>query len=204
VEVHAILKAHAVNLEKIASDFRLLASDGFTEQAVSLPKRQVGSSIMPGKVNPVISEFVISVAHEVYASDGLITTLSAQGCLDLNAYLPAIGHHLIGSLKHLIAANDTLRAHLIEGVTVDSARAARDLFRSPVITTALLPFIGYSRAERLADHMRQNGLDVFEANQELGVVKPETLARVLTPAALLKLGYKMSEVLDEMEEAPDA
>jgi aspartate ammonia-lyase len=90
VEVHAILKSHAVNLEKMVSDIRLLASDVAGIHGVSIPQRQVGSSIMPGKVNPVIPEFVVSAAHKIYSNDMLITSLSAQGCLDLNAYLPTI------------------------------------------------------------------------------------------------------------------
>jgi len=101
VEVHAILKAHAVNLEKMVSDIRLLASDVAGVHGLQIQQRQVGSSIMPGKVNPVIPEFVISAAHKIYSNDMLITSLSAQGCLDLNAYLPVIGHALLESLKLL-------------------------------------------------------------------------------------------------------
>ncbi len=88
VEVHGILKAHAVTLEKMANDLRLLASDIHGGHSLSIPKKQTGSSIMPGKVNPVIPEYVISCAHRVYSNDQLIAGLSAQGCLELNAYLP--------------------------------------------------------------------------------------------------------------------
>ena len=196
VEVHGILKAHAVNLEKIASDLRLLSSDLFDERSVAIPKRQVGSSIMPGKINPVIPEFVISVAHEVYASDGLITSLCAQGCLDLNAYLPSIGHHLIGSLKHLITANDTLQDHLVSGVTVDAEQATKSLFSSPVIATSLLPFLGYHKAEQLAGHMQRHHVDLFEANEVLKLMNTEKLKALMTPAFLTKLGYKMSDLMD--------
>src|SRR6266542_4070247 len=120
VEVHAIMKAHAVNLEKMVSDLRLLASDLTSIHEMELPKKQVGSSIMPGKINPVIPEFVISVAHKVYANDGIISSLSAQGCLDLNAYIPVIGHSLLESLKLLIAADNAIKEHLITGLTVNT------------------------------------------------------------------------------------
>jgi aspartate ammonia-lyase len=97
-----------VNLEKMVSDLRLLSSDITGRNEVILPQLQAGSSIMPGKVNPVIPEFVISAAHKIYANDQLITSLAAQGCLDLNAYLPVIGHSLLESIKLLIAATQTL------------------------------------------------------------------------------------------------
>ncbi len=89
VEIHAILKAHAVNLEKMSADLRLLASDIAGAKIISIPDRQVGSSIMPGKINPVIPEFVISSAHKVYANDMLISSLCGQGTLELNPYLPS-------------------------------------------------------------------------------------------------------------------
>ena len=82
VEIHATLKAHAVNLEKMSSDLRLLASDISGEKTISIPERQVGSSIMPGKINPVIPEFVISAAHKIYSNDVLISSLSGQGLLN--------------------------------------------------------------------------------------------------------------------------
>ena len=91
VEIHATLKAHAVNLEKMSSDLRLLASDIAGDKIIKIPERQVGSSIMPGKINPVIPEFVISVAHKVYSNDNLISSLCGQGAFELNAYLPVIG-----------------------------------------------------------------------------------------------------------------
>ena len=114
VEVHGILKAHAVNLEKMVSDLRLLASDVYGTHSLTIPKKQVGSSIMPGKVNPVIPEYVISCAHRVYSNDQLIAGLSAQGCLELNAYLPVIGHAMLESLKLLISADNTAAAHLLQ------------------------------------------------------------------------------------------
>jgi aspartate ammonia-lyase len=194
VEVHAILKAHAVNLEKMVSDIRLLASDVAGLHGVSIPQRQVGSSIMPGKVNPVIPEFVISAAHRIYSNDMLISSLSAQGCLDLNAYLPAIGHALLESLKLLIAADKTVADNLIEGLTITSGTDAARLFKSPAITTALSPLIGYRKAVLLSKEMKSSGCDVFEANRKLQLIDEEKLKNVLKPENLLKTGFTLNDL----------
>jgi len=153
VEVHGILKANAVNLEKIASDIRLLASDLVGRKEIEIPQKQVGSSIMPSKVNPVIVEFVVSVAHKIYANDILINQLAAQGNLELNAYVPLIGQSLLESLKLLIAANKTLNENLFSGLIVNEKIAQTNLYKSPSITTALIPFIGYNKASELAKKM---------------------------------------------------
>ena len=196
VEVHATLKAHAVNLEKMVSDIRLLGSDLVNPhclQQVVLPQCQVGSSIMPGKVNPVIPEFVISAAHKIYASDQLISSLCAQGCLELNAYLPVIGHALLESLKLLIACDLTLKKNLFDGLIIHVDKSLHILYRSPSITTALLPHIGYHKAAELAMVMKTKGKDIFEANQELQLLGPEILETLLTAGNLLKLGYTWNE-----------
>lgn len=193
VEVHATLKAHAVNLEKMVSDLRLLAADIARAQLV-LPQCQVGSSIMPGKINPVIPEFVISAAHAVYANDQLISSLCAQGCLELNAYLPAIGHALLDSIKLLIASDRTLKKHLFEGLKINAESTCRQLYRSPAITTALLPYIGYHKASELAKLMVAGELDVFDANERLRLIDPEKLKNILKQENLLKLGYTVMDL----------
>lgn len=195
VEVHAILKAHAVNLEKMVSDIRLLASDVAGIHDVSIPQRQVGSSIMPGKVNPVIPEFVISAAHKIYSNDMLISSLSAQGCLDLNAYLPTIGHALLESLKLLIAADKTIADNLIAGLTISSGTGASRLFKSPAITTALSPLIGYRKAVLLAKEMKNSGCDIFEANKKLNLIDEGKLKSILKPENLLKTGFTLNDLI---------
>lgn len=195
VEIHAILKAHAVNLEKMVSDLRLLASD-ISDKEVSLPQRQVGSSIMPGKINPVVPEFVISAAHRIYANDQMITSLCAQGCLELNAYLPAIGCSMIESLKLLIACDKTLSANLFEGLQINTTTGEEKLFRSPAITTALIPYIGYNEASELAKIMKEKGIDIFAANMELKLVTNTELRIILKPENLLKLGYTIDELIN--------
>jgi aspartate ammonia-lyase len=193
VEIHAILKAHAVNLEKMVSDLRLLASD-ISSKEVSLPQKQVGSSIMPGKINPVIPEFVISAAHRIYANDQMITSLCAQGCLELNAYLPVIGCSMIESLKLLIACDKTLGANLFEGLQINTTTGEEKLFRSPAITTALIPYIGYNEASELAKIMKEKGIDIFAANLELKLVTDTKLRLILKPENLMKLGYTVDEL----------
>jgi len=193
VEVHAILKAHAVNMEKIVNDLRLLAS-GINEKAeLKLPARQTGSSIMPGKINPVIPEFVISSAHQVYANDQQITTLAGMGCLELNAYLPSIGHAVLQSLELLIAMNRAARPFLLDGLQIDENRSAKRLYASPAITTALSPYIGYHKATELSAYMMQYETDIFDANKKLKLVDEEVLSRLMSPSNLLKKGFSLRD-----------
>lgn len=192
VEVHAILKAHAVNLEKMVADIRLLGSDLFHNREVFLPKKQVGSSIMPGKVNPVIPEYIISSAHKVYANDVLISGLCGQGCLDLNAYLPVIGHALIESLKLLIHANQASVEGLFTGLRVPGESGKTSpVYYSPSITTALSPTIGYHKAGELARLMQLEKCSVFEANEKLRLVDEDVLEELMLPQNLMKLGFSL-------------
>lgn len=193
VEIHATLKAHAVNLEKIASDLRLMASDIAGNQ-LSIPKRQVGSSIMPGKINPVIVEYVVSVSHKVYSNDQLISGLCGQGILDLNAYIPTIGHAILESLKLLISADNTLASNIISGLEVDSESATDQLYRNPSISTTLLPFIGFNKAAILANEMKSNGLNIFDANEKLNLIERTKLKEIVKPENLLKLGFSLKEL----------
>ncbi len=194
VEVHGILKAHAVNLEKMTNDLRLLSSDLLENKTVEIPKKQIGSSIMPGKVNPVIPEFVISCAHRIYSNDAIVTSLSAQGCLELNAYLPMIGHALIDSLKLLIACNQTIKQNLFDGLIIKPGLAELSLFKSPSITTALVPYIGYNQASKLALQMKENQCDIFEANNALKIMETDKLKDALSPEKLLKAGFTLKDI----------
>ena len=195
VEVHGILKAHAVNLEKISSDIRLLASDLVGKKEIEIPQKQVGSSIMPSKVNPVIVEFVVSVAHKVYANDMLINQLAGQGQLELNANLPTIGHSILDSLSLLIAANNSLNKNLFSELNVNKKIAEKNLYLSPSITTALIPFIGYNKSSELSKLMRKNNINVFIANDELQVVDTKKIVEILSPDNLLKNGFSLKEII---------
>ena len=194
VEIHAILKAHAVNLEKITSDLRLLASDLAGEKIISIPERQVGSSIMPGKINPVIPEFVISAAHKVYSNDVLISSLCGQGTLELNAYLPVIGCSIIESLDLLISCDETLFDNLFTGLIINEASGYKALIKSPSITTALTPHIGYHKASEIALLMKEKEIDIFEANSILKVLDESKLKTILQPGNLLKLGFSLDDL----------
>lgn len=195
VEIHAILKSHAVNLEKISNDIRLLASDLTGKGFISIAKRQVGSSIMPGKVNPVIPEYIVSSIHKIYSNDQLITALCGQGCLDLNAYIPSIGHAVLESLKLLIAANRSMGKLLFTGLSINSQEAYNTLIKSPAITTALSPHIGYNKAAELAGLMKEKDYNIFEAVKETGIMQDEKLKKILEPSNLLKLGFTISDIL---------
>lgn len=194
VEIHAILKSHAVNLEKMVNDIRLLASDLGGEKILSIPQKQAGSSIMPGKINPVIPEFVISATHKIYANDSLISNLSAQGCLELNAYLPIIGHSIIDSIKLLIASNNTLKKNLFEGLQINQSKSEEKLYKSPAITTALVPYIGYHKASELAKEMKYSDINIFEANKTLGVIEEVKLDKILEIQNLLKPGFSINDL----------
>ena len=142
---------------------------------------------------------MISACHKIYANDQLITSLCAQGCLELNAYLPVIGHALLESLKLLVACDSSLQKNLMQGLKI-SVEDSRDLlFRSPSVTTAVIPVVGYHKASELAKYMKENGVDVFEANLELKIVSVEKLRSLMLPGNLLKLGYSFSELGDGAE-----
>lgn len=194
VEMHATIKAHAVNLNKIVSDIRLLSSDIAVSHEIEIPAMQVGSSIMPGKINPVIPEFVISAAHKVYSNDILATSLCAEGCLDLNAYIPVIGHAIIESLKLMIAANETIYMNLLKGLIIQSDVSENRLFRSPAVTTALSPYIGYHNATKLAVEMKKSKTDIFTANKILQLIDSEKLKQILEPHNLLKMGFSILDI----------
>jgi aspartate ammonia-lyase len=195
VEVHAVLKSLAVNLEKMVSDLRLLGADISGDQGTKIPARQAGSSIMPGKVNPVIPEFVISAVHRIYANDQLISSLAGMGSLDLNAYIPQIGHAMIESIKLLQASCKTTSENLINGLIIEEDQATKIVYRSPSICTALNPYIGYHKATKLAQRMKEGGEDIFQANAVLKCLPGEKIKEILSPEKLLKLGFSVKDLL---------
>lgn len=193
VEVHAILKAHAVNLEKIASDIRILSSDLVRHKALSIPDRQAGSSIMPGKVNPVIAEYVIGVSHRVYSNDMLISHLCGQGSLDLNAYIPLIGHALLESIELLEGAVHKMHHFVFAGLSINRDVSMKEVLHSPGIATALVPHIGYEKATEVALLMKTKDLSIFDANAELMVLPVSKLQDILSPDRLLQLGFTLRD-----------
>ena len=194
VEIHATLKAHAVNLEKMSSDIRLLSSDLMSERTISIPEKQIGSSIMPGKINPVIPEFVISAAHKVYSNDVLISSLCGQGVLELNPYLPVIGAAIIESINLLISCNLSLNINLLSGLEINESAGYNALIFSPSLTTALTPHIGYHKAAEIALIMKKKKIDIFEANSNLKILDDTKLRKILQPGNLLKLGFSLDDL----------
>jgi len=142
----------------------------------------------------VISEYVVSVSHRVYSNDQLISGLCGQGTLDLNAYIPLIGHAILDSLKLLISADNTLASNMIQGVEVEIEKSSDLLFRNPSISTALLPYIGFNKAAIIANTMKSDGLNIFEANDKLKLIEDSKLREIIKPENLLKLGFSMKEL----------
>ncbi|HAN78246.1 MAG TPA: hypothetical protein DCQ31_10990 [Bacteroidales bacterium] len=199
VEVHGILKAHAVNLEKMASDIRMLAADLTGEPEIIIPAMLTGSTIMPGKINPVIPEYIITTAHKIYANDALISTLAGQGMLELNAYLPEIGNAVLQSIEMLISANNALLKSVLNGMEINAEIAERKLYKSPTIVTVLNHIIGYQKASEIAKFMKKNGLTVFEANEKLNFIAKEQLIDLLKPENLLKNGFSIYDLASNRE-----
>lgn len=196
VEIDAILKSHAVNLEKISSDIRLLGSD-ITGNQLKLPQTQVGSSIMPAKINPVIVEYVISCSQKVFANDNLISSLCAKGCLELNAYLPLIGISIIENINLLNSANKSITEKLFENLIVNTELAKEKLLKSPSITTVLVPYIGYNACSSLSKEMKTHHIDIYEANELLKVIEPLKLREILSNQSLLLNSFALQDILNE-------
>jgi len=158
VEVSGLLKACACNLAKLAADLRLLSSGprgGFGE--IRLPALQAGSSIMPGKVNPVMTEMVTQTAYCVMASDMAITLGAQAGQLELNAFMPLMGDHLLRSAEMLANAIRLFRTRCVTGITADAERCRDLLEHSTATATVLVPRIGYDAATRLVQETLAKG-----------------------------------------------
>jgi aspartate ammonia-lyase len=184
VEVSGILKAHAVNLVKIAGDLRLLS----LLEEIGLPALQAGSSVMPGKVNPVMLEAMIQSGLTCIAYDGLVTEAAARSSLQINEFLPLLAHALLGSMDILLNANGSFAEH-VNGITVNADVCRQRFERDPMIVTALLPAIGYKKAQDLLQEFRETGqgnLREFLA-EKLG---KELIDKAFSPASLTALGYK--------------
>ncbi|MGC4113193.1 MAG: aspartate ammonia-lyase [Myxococcales bacterium] len=189
VEVSGILKACAATLLKICSDLRLLSSGpetGFGE--LVLPERQAGSSIMPGKVNPVIPEAVSQVAMKVFGLDSTLAVACASGNLELNPFLPLVASCLLESLDLLDRGCDVLRRNCVEGLAADEARCRRNLEGSTAVATALLPALGYERASQIAQKARESGRSVRETVLSEGALDEKTFDGLISPEAVCRLG----------------
>lgn len=194
VEVSGILKAHAVSLLKICGDLRLMASGpeaGFGE--IRLPARQAGSSIMPGKVNPVIPEAVSQAAMLVMGHDVAIAMACASGSLELNPFLPLVAACLLENLDLLANANDMLRRQCIDGITANEERCRELVANSTAAATALLPALGYERVcevVREAAQTRRSIRDVVTGAglENAALLSPADFDLWICPEAVCRLG----------------
>ena len=187
VQLSGVLKRIAVKLSKTCNDLRLLSSGpraGLGE--IILPAVQAGSSIMPGKVNPVIPEMVNQVAFEVIGNDITVTMAAEGGQLQLNAFEPIIAHSLFKSLQHLAAACRTLGERCVAGITADRERARRFVDESTALVTALNPFLGYARASEIAREALATGRRVYDLVLEKKLMSKEDLDAVLKPEVLTR------------------
>jgi aspartate ammonia-lyase len=185
VQLSGVLKRVAVKLSKVCNDLRLLSSGpraGIGE--INLPAVQAGSSIMPGKVNPVIPEVVNQIAFEVIGNDITVTLAAEGGQLQLNAFEPVIAHSLFKSISHLAAGCRTLAERCVRGITANRERARRLLDDSTALVTALNPYIGYARASEIAKEALATGKRVYDLVLEKKLMSRADLDAVMRPEVL--------------------
>jgi fumarate hydratase class II len=191
VEVSGQLKVLAVSLSKIANDLRWMNSGplaGIGE--IALPALQPGSSIMPGKVNPVIPEAVAMVCAQVIGNDSTITIAGQSGNFQLNVMLPVVTHNLLQSIHILATSCTCLADKAIAGFTVNQVNLDRALDRNPILVTALNPVIGYENGAAVAKKAYAEGRSVKDVAREMTELSDEELDRLLDPAALTEGGIK--------------
>ncbi len=191
VETSGALRTIAVSLTKIANDIRWLASGprcGIGE--ITIPSLQPGSSIMPGKVNPVIPESVLMVAAQVVGNDATITIAGMSGVFELNVMMPVIAYNLEQSIDILAAAARLLAERCIEGIEANRERSAELVEKSLAMVTSLVPKIGYDAAAEIAKESVRTGRTVRELAREKGVLPEAELAEALDPWGMTEGGIQ--------------
>jgi aspartate ammonia-lyase len=190
VEVSGILKALAATIFKICSDLRLLSSGpdaGIGE--LILPARQSGSSIMPGKTNPVIPEAASQAALLVMGYDSVIAFACASGNLELNPFLPLVAHCLLESCGMLSRACDSLNNLCVAGIKADKARCAKNVSSATATATALVSEIGYDAVCKAVETARLSGKSIRDTVVEMGLVSGERFDELISPEAVCRLGH---------------
>ena len=185
VQLSGVLKRVAVKLSKTCNDLRLLSSGpraGIGE--IALPAVQAGSSIMPGKVNPVIPEVMNQVAFEVIGNDVTITMASEAGQLQLNAFEPIMGYAIHKSVRHLTNACRTLQVNCVEGIQANHELLAKRVAESVTLVTALNPIIGYEKAALIAKTALATGGTIAEVAESLGIMSSAEMNALLVPSTL--------------------
>ena len=196
VHVSGVLKRIAIKLSKISNDLRLLSSGpraGLHE--INLPAVQAGSSIMPGKVNPVIPEVVTQVCYAVIGNDLTITMAAEAGQLQLNAFEPIIARSLFDSVEQLTAACRTLATRCVQGITPNVDTMAAHVHDSIGLATALNPYLGYATASDIAREALASDRSVADIVLERGYVSAEQLRHILAPERLANLSTEPQPVV---------
>ncbi|MDO5754806.1 MAG: aspartate ammonia-lyase [Tissierellia bacterium] len=189
VEVSGNLKTAAISLSKMASDFRLLSSGPKTMVAdIKLPAKQAGSSIMPGKVNPVIPEVMNQVAYRVIGNDMTVTICGESGQLELNAFEPVLFYSLFESLEILANGVYTLRENCVKGIEANQKILDKDIRESVGIVTALVPHLGYTTTSKIAKESLEKDRPVRELIIEYNLMSEEMLDEILDPKAMTQPG----------------
>jgi Aspartate ammonia-lyase len=181
------IKRLAIKLSKISNDLRLLSSGPRTGIGeINLPPMQPGSSIMPGKVNPVIPEVVNQVAFKVIGNDLTVTFAAEAGQLELNVMEPIIVFSMFESIEMMTKAMMTLRDRCIIGITANEKHCKELVYNSIGIVTSLLPYLGYETCSRLAREAMGNGVSVYDLIIEQGLMPKEELDNILRPENMVK------------------
>ncbi|MBQ6269750.1 MAG: aspartate ammonia-lyase [Bacteroidetes bacterium] len=191
VTYSAALKRLAVKISKICNDLRLLSSGpraGLAE--INLPKMQPGSSIMPGKVNPVIPEVVNQVCFKVFGNDTTVNFASEAAQLQLNVMEPVIVEAIHESMNYLISAMNTLRTLCVNGITINKERCENMVLHSIGIVTALNPYIGYKVSTSIAKEALETGRGIYELVLEKGILEKEKLDVILKPENMCNFNIK--------------
>lgn len=198
VEVSSALRALAVNLSKVSNDLRLMSSGPKTMVGdINLPARQNGSSIMPGKVNPVIPEVVNQVAFRVMGNDLTISLAAEGGQLELNAFEPVLFYSLYQSIEFLAHAINTLRINCIDGITANEEKLKRDVMASTGTVTALVSHIGYKHSARIAKEALKKNVTVRELVEAENLLTKEELDEILDPMAMTSPGIPAKHLLEK-------
>lgn len=187
VSFSSILKEMAVKLTKICNDLRLLSSGprgGFYD--IKLPAQQVGSSIMPGKINPVIPEVINQVCFQIIGYDTAITLAASAGQLQLNAFEPVIVYNLLESITILRRACDTLRKKCIDGIIANAKHCEEEVINSPALLTAFSPYIGYEESSKIAKQALSSDKTVYELVKESGLLTDKDIEIILSPTNMIK------------------
>jgi len=191
VELSGQLKVVSVSLMKISNDLRWMNSGPLAGLAeIALPALQPGSSIMPGKVNPVVPESVAMIAAQVMGNDATITIAGQSGNFQLNVMLPVIAYNLLQSVELLGIASRNLADHAVAGFVVNEERLSAALARNPILVTALNPVIGYEKGAAIAKKAAAEGRPILEVAAEMTDLDVSELRRLLDPLALTTGGIK--------------